>query len=65
LVVENSGPGMTKADFASAFYRQGVEAMELQQWDLALERFRQCVRLFPDNAMYRQLAEKCSDKQSR
>jgi hypothetical protein len=56
---------MTKADFASAFYRQGVEAMEHQRWDLALERFRQCVRLFPNNAMYRQLAEKCSDNQSR
>lgn len=64
-MVGKSGLGMTKADFASAFYRQGVAAMELQQWDLALERFWQCVRLFPGNVMYRQLAEECSDNQSR
>ena len=56
---------MTKAGFDSAFYRQGIEAMELQQWDLALERFLRCARLFPYILMYRQLVEKCSDKQRR
>ena len=39
----------------SAFYRQGVEALERQDWPTAANMFRLCVRLAPDNLRYAQL----------
>ena len=55
---------MQKRDLAGAFYRQGVEAMDRKEWDRALELFTRCLRLCPENVMYRQLAEKSSDKRN-
>jgi hypothetical protein len=55
---------MQKRDLASAFYRQGVEAIERSDGNRALDLFVRCTRLEPDNGMYRQLAQKCSDKRN-
>ena len=55
---------MQKRDLACAFYRLGVEALDRKEWDRALEHFRRCCRLEPENVMYRQLAEKSSDKRN-
>jgi hypothetical protein len=55
---------MPQRDLACPFYRQGVEAMGRSEWDRALELFVRCLRLEPHNFMYRQLAEKCSDKRN-
>lgn len=49
---------MDKKKLASDCYRKGVEAMEKQNWDLAVEMFGMCARFVPDNAMYRQLLRK-------
>lgn len=46
---------MDKKKLASDCYRKGVEAMEKQNWDLAVEMFGMCARFVADNVMYRQL----------
>jgi tetratricopeptide (TPR) repeat protein len=46
---------MDKNKWASDCYRKGVEAMEKQNWDLAVEMFGMCAKFVPDNLMYRQL----------
>lgn len=53
---------MDKNKFASDCYRKGVEAMEKQNWGLAVEMFGTCTRFVPDNVMYRQLLRKSEYK---
>jgi len=53
---------MDKHKFASDCYRKGVEAMEKQNWGLAVEMFSTCSRFVPDNVMYRQLLRKSEYK---
>lgn len=40
---------------ASDCYRRGVEAVEKQNWDLAVEMFGMAVKFVPENLTYRQL----------
>lgn len=47
---------------AAENYRRGNEAVQKQNWDLAVEMFRICVILVPDNLMYRQLLRNCTKK---
>jgi len=49
---------MDKKKLASDCYRKGVEAMEKQNWGLAVEMFGMCAKFVPDNVMYRQLLRK-------
>jgi tetratricopeptide (TPR) repeat protein len=49
---------MDKKKLASDCYRKGVEAMEKQNWGLAVEMFGVCTKFVPDNVMYRQLLRK-------
>ena len=43
-------------------YRRGVEAMEKQNWDLAVAMFTMCAKFVADNVMYRQLLRQCEMK---
>ncbi len=40
--------------WAGDCYRRGNDAMQKQNWDLAVEMFTTCVKLVPDNLLYRQ-----------
>ena len=46
--------GGDKNRWASDCYRKGTEAMNKQNWDLAIEMFGMCVKLVPDNMGFRQ-----------
>jgi tetratricopeptide (TPR) repeat protein len=46
--------GGDKNRWASDCYRKGTEAMNKQNWDLAVEMFGMCVKLVPDNMGFRQ-----------
>lgn len=46
---------MDKKKVASDCYRKGVQAVDKQNWDLAVEMFGMCARFIPDNVGYRQL----------
>jgi hypothetical protein len=39
---------------AADCFRRGTEAMQKQNWDYAIQMFSQCVRLVPDNLLFRQ-----------
>ncbi|WP_139228704.1 tetratricopeptide repeat protein [Planctomicrobium piriforme] len=48
--------------WAGDCYRRGNDAMQKQNWDLALEMFSTCVKLVPDNLVYRQYLRQCAKK---
>ena len=48
--------------WASEWYRKGNDAMQKQNWGLAVEAFSMCARLVPDNVVYRQLLRNCAKK---
>lgn len=54
---------MSNADkWAAECYRKGVDAMNKQNWDLAIEMFGTCVKLKPHNLSYRQLLRNSTKK---
>ncbi len=44
------------------WYRKGTEAMQHKNWGYAIECFTNCVRLVPDNVLYRQARVGCIRK---
>ncbi|MCA8997298.1 MAG: tetratricopeptide repeat protein [Planctomycetaceae bacterium] len=48
--------------WAGEWYRRGVDAMNKQNWDLAVESFASCVKFVPTNVVYRQLLRNCTKK---
>jgi tetratricopeptide (TPR) repeat protein len=48
--------------WAAENYRRGGEAIEKKNWDLAIENFGMCVKLVPDNLVYRQLLRNTTRK---
>lgn len=48
--------------WAAEWFRKGNDAMQKQNWDLAVEAFGQCVRLKPGYLNYRQLLRNCTKK---
>ena len=44
------------------WYRKGTEAMQHKNWGYAIECFTNCVRLVPDNVLYRQARIGCIRK---
>lgn len=51
-----------RAKGAQEWFRKATEAMNHQNWDYAVECFTNCVRLVPDNVMYRQTRHGCLRK---
>ncbi|WP_437185871.1 tetratricopeptide repeat protein [Planctomicrobium sp. SH668] len=48
--------------WAGDCYRRGNDAMQKQNWDLALEMFSTCVKFVPDNLLYRQFLRNSAKK---
>jgi len=48
--------------WAGECYRRGNDAMQKQNWDLAVEMFSTCVKLVPDNLLYRQFLRNSTKK---
>ncbi len=48
--------------WAGDCYRRGNDAMQKQNWDLAVEMFSTCVKLVPDNLLYRQFLRNSAKK---
>lgn len=46
--------GPDKKKIAAATWKRGSEAMAKEDWDFAIEMLSTCVKLVPDNLMYRQ-----------
>ncbi|MFN9041973.1 MAG: tetratricopeptide repeat protein, partial [Planctomyces sp.] len=44
------------------WYRKGTEAMQHKNWNYAVECFTNCIRLVPDNVLYRQSRVGCIRK---
>lgn len=51
-----------RAKGAQEWFRKATEAMNHQNWDYAVECLTNCVRLVPDNVMYRQTRHGCLRK---
>lgn len=51
-----------RAKGAQEWFRKATEAMNHQNWDYAVECFTNCVRLVPENVMYRQTRHGCIRK---
>ena len=47
---------------AQDWYRKGTEAMSHKNWDYAIECFTNCIRLMPENLVYRQNKHGCIRK---
>lgn len=48
--------------WAGECYRRGNDAMQKQNWDLAVEMFSSCVKFVPDNLLYRQFLRNSTKK---
>jgi len=48
--------------WAGDCYRRGNDAMQKQNWDLAVEMFSSCVKFVPDNLLYRQFLRNSTKK---
>lgn len=48
--------------WAAEWYRKGNDAMQKQNWGLAVESFSMCVKLAPHNVTFRQLLRNCTKK---
>ncbi|WP_437194514.1 tetratricopeptide repeat protein [Planctomicrobium sp. SH527] len=48
--------------WAGECYRRGNDAMQKQNWDLAVEMFSSCVKLVPGNLLYRQFLRNSTKK---
>lgn len=48
---------------AQDWFRKGTEAMNHKNWDYAIECFGNCIRLAPENLLYRQMKHGCIGKQ--
>lgn len=46
--------GDNKARIAKTLFQKGTEAMAKENWDYAIDMFTDCVKLFPDNLLFRQ-----------
>lgn len=53
---------MDQNKWAAEWYRKGNDAMQKQNWGLAVEAFSMCVKLVPDNVVFRQLLRNCTKK---
>ena len=51
-----------KTRWAAEWYRKGNDAMQKQNWGLAVESFSACAKLVPDNVVFRQLLRNCTKK---
>lgn len=47
---------------AADCFRRGTEAMQKENWDYAIQMFLQCVRMVPDNLLFRQTLRGCEKK---
>ncbi|NQV27963.1 MAG: tetratricopeptide repeat protein [Rhodopirellula sp.] len=47
---------------AADCFRRGTEAMQKENWDYAIQMFMQCVRMVPDNLLFRQTLRGCEKK---
>jgi tetratricopeptide (TPR) repeat protein len=48
---------------AQEWFRKGTEAMNHKNWDYAIQCFGNCIRLMPENLLYRQMKHGCIGKQ--
>ncbi|TWU14251.1 cellulose synthase subunit BcsC [Symmachiella macrocystis] len=53
---------MDKNKIAGDCWKRGTEALGKQNWDYAIEMFRQAVRLVPDNKLYRETLRGAAEK---
>jgi len=51
-----------ESKWAGDCYRRGNDAMQKQNWDLAVEMFSSCVKFVPDNLLYRQFLRNSAKK---
>lgn len=47
---------------AADCFRRGTEAMQKENWDYAIQMYLQCVRMVPDNLLFRQTLRGCEKK---
>ena len=50
---------------AADCWKRGSEAMFKQDWDRAIDLFRQACELWPDNVIYRQSLQGCEKLRNR
>lgn len=51
---EGTGMAGDNKKMAADCFRRGTEAMQKDNWDYAIQMFLQCVRMVPDNLLFRQ-----------
>ncbi|MBX3442956.1 MAG: tetratricopeptide repeat protein [Planctomyces sp.] len=63
MATATGGPqGADREKWAAVWFRKGVEAMNKQNWPLAVESFAMCVTMKPDNLGFRQNLRGCTQK---